>query len=70
MKPHGFAYAHTQGGRCLVLQGERTYMIDLCDRVKRSTLESGPAIFVQTSDFDEIHYLENGDCPMHKVAAA
>lgn len=66
----GYAYAHADDGRCLLISGPREQMIDLCRRVKAFNLEGGAAIYVNLEEFPEHTFLSAGECPVHEHRAA
>lgn len=66
----GYAYAHTEDGRCLLLSGPRERMIELCRSVKSAQQEGGPEIFVDASEFPEYGFLSTEECPLHEHIAA
>ncbi len=66
----GYAYTHTDDGRCVLLSGPRDRMIDLCRRVKAAEQAGGPEIYVDALEFPDYGFLSAEECPVHGHAAA
>lgn len=66
----GYAYSHTDDGRCVLLSGPRDRMMELCMQVRHSQQNGGPHIYVNALEFPGFGFLGAQECPLHGNAVA
>lgn len=66
----GAAYAHNENGRCVAFTGERDAMISLCNEVKAYNTGMRGPVHVQASEWRELAFVPQDDCPTHWTSVA